>query len=259
MATPVIETADATESGDNATTPTSPWPVSTPAAASGDLLIMIVGWDDSTNNTGITPADGPNSETWTQINSVVASASTEVRMTAYYTVATGSWSAGSVNVTPNANEQWTACVLKVPAGEFDGTTPIGASATTASAGTSETTVNSPAITTGSTDGDNGGGRLIWAATADADPQTSLSAGYTAITNTDRGNVSLSVNSRDSAVTNSQSISVGNGTRTIAGDSWCSLGFVVRASEDVAFSPSTHGPAAQLMLSGTSGMIGIQRQ
>lgn len=255
MATPVIETADATESGSNLPNPTSPWPVDTPALSTGDLIILIVAWDDSTNNTGITPANGPNSETWTQIDVVVASASTEVRMTAYYTVATGAWSAGTISVTPAANEQWTACVLRVPAGEFDATTPIGAANTLASAGTAEQTINSASLTTGSTDGN---GRLIFAAAADADPQTSLSAGYTQITNTDRGNVSLSVNSRDAAVTNSQSISVGDGTQTIANDSWCSLVFIVREAAGVSFDPSQHGPAAMRQLVESGVMCGLVR-
>jgi hypothetical protein len=221
--TPVIETGDATESGND--TATSSWSVSRPSANTGDLLIMLVGWDDSTDTTSISLANGPNGETWTQISSVVASNGTEVRMTGYWTKATGSWSSGSITVTPSATESFTACMLKVPSGEFDATTPIGAAATSASASTSSTQVDSPAITVGSSDG---GGRLIWAASADSDPQTTLSSGYTAITNTDRGTVSLSVQSRDSAVTNSQSIAAANGTRAIASDSWCSLAFVVRA-------------------------------
>lgn len=224
-ATPVIETADAVESGDNNTTPTTPWPVTRRTASTGDLIVMVLAWDDSTNNTGVTPANGPNGETWTQIDSVQASASTEIRMTAYYTVATGAWGAGTIAVTPNANEQWTACMFSVPSGEFDASTPIGAADTAASAGTAESTINSPALTVGSSDG---GGRLIFCGAADADPQTSLGGGYTQITNTDRGNVSLSVNSRDAAVTNSQSLSAGDGTQTIASDSWASLAFVVRA-------------------------------
>ena len=228
--TPVIESGDATLDGDNATTPTTPWAVNTPALATGDLIIMIIAWDDSVDNTGVSLANGPNSETWTQISSVVASNSTEVRMTAYYTVATNTWASGSINVTPNANEQWTSCVLKVPAGEFDSSTPIGASGTASSAGTAETSVTGPSFTAGGTDG---GGRYIWAGAADADPQTTLSAGYTSIDSTDRGQVSLSVQSRDSAVTNSESIS--GGTRTIAGDSWCSLGFVVRDPTSGPFS------------------------
>ena len=221
--TPVIESGDATLDGDNATTPANPWVMDTPALSIGDLIIAIVGWDDSTTNTGISLANGPNGETWTQIGSVVASASTEVRMTAYYTIATGSWSAGTINITPNANEQWTSCVLRVPAGEFDPTTPIGASATRSSSGTSETSVLAPAFSAGATDG---GGRYIWAGSVDQDPQTTLAAGFTSIDSTDRGQVSLSVQSRDSAVTDSESIS--GGTRAIASDSWCSLGFVVRA-------------------------------
>lgn len=222
--TPVIEAGDTTSSGDNATTPTSPWAVSRPTAATGDLLIMIIGWDDSVNNTGISVANGPNGEVWSQIGSVVSSASTEARMTAYYVVATGSWGAGSISVTPNANEQWTATVIKVLAGEFDASTPIGASNTRASAGTAETSALSPSLTAGASDG---GGRLIWAVTTDTDPLVTLQSGNTSIANNDRGNEALGVAIRDTAVTNSESIA-GGATWSLAGDSWCSITFVVRA-------------------------------
>lgn len=256
--TPVIEAADTTSSGDNATTPTSPWAVSRPTAATGDLLIAIVGWDDSTTNTGISLAAGPNGETWTQINSVVASASTEVRMTAYYTVATGTWGAGTIAVTPNANEQWTATVIKVLAGEFDASTPIGASATRASAGTAETASLSPALSAGASDG---GGRLVWAVTTDTDPLVTLQAGNTSIANNDRGNEALGVAIRDTAVTNSESIA-GGATWSLASDSWCSLTFVVRApliTNDVYVDTSTNiatgGEATTARLTAPSGKSG----
>lgn len=222
--TPIIEAADTTSSGDNNTTPTSPWPVSRPTAATGDLLVLIIGWDDSVTNTGVTVANGPNGEVWTQINSVVASASTEVRMTAYYVVATGAWGAGSISVTPNANEQWTATVIKVLSGEFDAATPIGASNTRASAGTAETNALSPSLTAGASDG---GGRLIWAVTTDTDPLVTLQSGNTSIANNDRGNEALGVAIRDTEVSNSESIA-GGATWSLAGDSWCSITFVIRA-------------------------------
>lgn len=221
--TPVIEAGDTTSSGDNATTPTSPWPVSRPTAATGDLLIMIIGWDDSTSNTGVTVANGPNGEVWTQIGSVVASNTTEVRLTAYWVKATGTWSAGSISVTPAANEQWTATVIKVLAGEFDDATPIGANATLASTGTAETSVLNPDLSVGSTDG---GGKLVWAGCVDADPLVTLSSGYTSIANNDRGQVALGVAVRDTAVTDSESVT--DGTWSIASDSWCSIAFIVRA-------------------------------
>ncbi|HCM51544.1 TPA: hypothetical protein DIS56_00170 [Candidatus Saccharibacteria bacterium] len=219
--TPVIEAADATNSGND--TASGSWAVDRPTLATGDMLIMFLGWDDGTTTTGVTVANGPNGEVWQQINSVVASASTEVRMTAYYVIATGAWGAGTITVTPSASEQWTATVVKVPAGEFDASVPIGASATRASAAIDETSVLMPAFDAGSTDGV---GRLIWAGTVDNDPQTTLAGGYTQVANVDRGNESLSVQTRDAAVTNSESLS--GGTRAIGSDSWVSLGFIVRA-------------------------------
>jgi hypothetical protein len=223
-ATPVIEAGDITASGNN--TATSSWAVSTPALATGDLITIIIGWDDSTTATGSTPANGPNGETWSQIDSVVASASTEVRMTAYSTIATGSWSAGTITFTPSAAESWTAAVIKTPAGEFDASTPIGAVATRSSTTTAETSVLMPAFSAGASDG---GGKLVWAAVVDSDPQTTLSAGYTSLSSVDTGSQSLSVQVRDAAVTDSESLS--GGTRAIAGDSWASLAFIIRKPAD----------------------------
>lgn len=223
-ATPTIEAADTTSSGDNATTPTTPWAMSVPAAATGDLIIAIIAWDDSVNNTGVTLANGPNGETWTQVHGagVPASSGTEVRMNAFRTIATGTWSAGTIAVTPNANEQWTATVIKVPAGEFDATTPIGATAIRNSAGTAESSVLKPDITAGATDGS---GRLVWAGAVDVDPLVTLANGYTSIANNDRGQVALGVAIRDAAVTANEAVT--DGTWSIASDSWCSYAFIVR--------------------------------
>lgn len=225
----------AKNSGNNAATPTSPWSVWRPTLATGDMLLMFIGWDDSVNNTGISVANGPNGETWQQIGSVVASASTEARMTAYYVVATGAWNGEAIAVTPNANEQWTATVVKLRAGEFDASTPIGASATRASAGVAETSVLMPAFSAGLTDG---GGKLIWAGVADDDPQTTLAGGYTSVESLDRGVLSVSVQTRDAAVTNSESLS--GGTRAIASDSWASVAFIIRPPTATLFSGVRQG-------------------
>lgn len=218
---PVIVTADATESGNN--TATNSWAVSTPALSTGDLIVMIIGWDDSTTTTSVSPANGPNGETWTQFTGgPVASSSTEVLVTMFYTIATGAWSAGSITVTPSASEQWTASVLKVPAGEFDAVTPIGDQDSRASAA-DETDALSPAMTLGASDG---GGRLVWAACVDTDPLTTLGSGWTQVTNTDRGAVALGVATRNADTSDSESVAGGD-TWAIASDTWCSIAFVVR--------------------------------
>ncbi|WP_382320520.1 hypothetical protein ACFJGX_14235 [Hydrogenophaga sp. UC242_50] len=80
---------------------------------------------------------GPNGEVATSIAGPIASSGTEVRAQAWRYIATGAWSAGTRTFTPSASEQWTAAVLKVRAGEFDASTPVGATATRASAGGAE--------------------------------------------------------------------------------------------------------------------------
>lgn len=221
-ATPVIEPGDATNSGND--TASTSWAISHPTAAPGDLLIFVIGWDDSTNTTSVSAPSGPNGETITSIAGPVASNSDEVRLQAWYTVATGSWSASTVTFTPNASEQWTGTVIKVLAGEFDAATPIGASNTRSSAGTAESNALSPSLTAG---GSDGSGKLVWATVVDADPLVTLQAGNTQISNVDRGATSMGVAVRDAAVTNSESVAGGD-TWSLASDSWASLTFVVRA-------------------------------
>lgn len=251
--TPVIETGDATNSGND--TASSSWAVSHPAASTGDLLIFIIGWDDSTNTTSVSAPSGPNGETLTSIAGPIASNSDEVRMQAWYTVATGAWSASTITFTPNASEQWTGTVIKIPAGEFDGTTPIGASNTRSSTGTAETNALSPSLTAGGTDGS---GKLVWAAVVDADPLVTLQAGNTSIANVDQGATSMGVAVRDTAVTDSESVAGGD-TWSIASDSWASLTFVVRAptiNNEVYISASANiaagGEATTARLTAPSG-------
>ena len=247
MAAPVIEAADCTVEGSN--TASTSWGVSHPAASAGDLLIFNIAWDDSTNVTSITAPAGPNGETLTSIAGPVASASTEVRGQSWYTVATGSWSASTITFTPAATESWTSTVIRVPAGEFDATTPIGASSTSASAGTAETSVASPAFSAGSTDGD---GRLVWFAFVDQDPLSATNpTGWTIRQRQDLGAVAHGIATRDSAVTASESIA--SAGWAIAGDSWASVAYIVRA-------PVTHTSTGTLssqsaVVSGASELTG----
>lgn len=221
--TPVIEAGDATESGNN--TATTSWAtVAYPNASTGDLLIFCISWDDSTATTDVAEPAGPNSEVLSEINATPATdAGTETRCKCWYTVATGTWTAGNLTFTPTASEQWTAAVIRIPAGEFDSVTPIGGSGTNGAAAGDETAVLNAAFTAGSTDG---GGKLCVWTSADADPQT-VAANWTEVANEDRGAVSGGFFTRDAAVTNSESISAGT-VATIASDSWASVTFVVRA-------------------------------
>lgn len=241
------------ESGNN--TASTSWAVSHPAAAAGDMLLFHLAWDDSTTVSTVTAPNGPNGETATAIAGPVASNSTEIRIEAWRYIATGSWSAGTRTFTPAASEQWTAAVLKIPAGEFDASTPIGAASTAASAGTAETAVLSPAYSLGSTDG---GGRLISFLAADDDPFTGFAAHWSTHSNVDRGVVAGLLASRDFETANSESAAAG--TWNIAGDSWASLAYVVRkaasGATDLVTAGASHGHTAENVVLTTSTTLSI---
>lgn len=241
------------ESGNN--TASTSWAVSHPAAVAGDMLLFHLAWDDSTTVSSVTAPSGPNGETATSIAGPVASNSTEIRIQAWRYIATGSWSASTRTFTPAASEQWTAAVLKIPAGEFDASTPIGAASTAASAGAAETAVLSPAYSLGSTDG---GGRLISFLAADDDPFTGFAAHWSTHSNVDRGAVAGLLASRDFETTNSESAAAG--TWNIAGDSWASLAYVVRkaatGATDLATANASHGHTAENVVLTTSTTLAI---
>lgn len=222
--TPVIESGDCTVSGSN--TAQAGWAVSRPAYASGALVILYIAWDDSTTTTDATEPAGPNGETLLEINATpVTDSSTETRAKAWYYVATNAQgSAGTLTFTPSATESWSATCIVVPPGEFDPTTPIGAFGTSNATTGTDTTVDSPAFSAGSSDG---GGRLVWCAGVDADPLGGTNpTGWTIRQTQDLGAVAHGVATRDTAVTDSESIA--SATWAIAGDSWTSIAFVVRA-------------------------------
>lgn len=253
--TPLIESGDATVTtvGSSAT----PWAINFPAAAAGDMLIAIVAWDDSVAVTSVTPPAGPNSEAATSIQGPAASSGTEMRIQAWRWIATGTWSATTRNFTPAAAETCRAVVIKVLAGEFDPTTPIGASSNSVSAGTAESNVNSPAFSAGATDGS---GRLIIGFGSDADAITAPASGTTTVNNATGGGVGLCVSSRNAAVTDSESIAAV--TATIASDSWATVAFVVRAPttvNELYVSPSANiaagGEATTARLTAPSGKSG----
>lgn len=211
---------DVTASGSN--TASGSWAVNFPAAVAGDMLVVNLAWDDSTTVTAVTPPAGPNGETATAIVSAVASSGTEVRAQAWRYIATGTWSSGTRTFTPNASESWQAHVLRVRAGEFDATTPIGAADTRASAGTAETSMLSPAFSAGSTDG---GGRLVMYGAVDDDPVIANAAGWSTLATADLGAVSGTLAARNLETTNSESMAAGDWR--IASDSWCTLAYVIR--------------------------------
>lgn len=227
IVTPVIESGDATVTTIGAAA--DPWSINRPTGSTGDLMVFIIAWDDSTTVSSVAAPSGPNGETINSIVGPVASNSTEMRMQAWYTVATGSWSAGTLSFNPSASETCRAVAFRVPAGEFDASTPIGASSTSASSGTAESNINSPAFSAGASDGD---GRLVIGFGSDADAITPPASGTGTVNNATGGGVGLCVSTRNTAVSDSESISAI--TATIASDSWATLAFVVRAPTATPF-------------------------
>jgi hypothetical protein len=218
---PVIEAGDATVTTIGAAS--DPWAINRPTGATGDLMIFVIAWDDSTTVDTVVAPNGENGETASNIIGPVASAGTEMRMQAWYYVATGTWTTGTLSFNPSASETCRAVALRVPAGEFDSVTPIGASSSAASAGTAESNLNSPAFSAGSSDG---GGRLVLCYGSDADAITAPASGTSTVNNATGGAVGHCVVTRDAEVTDSESI--GSITATIASDSWACVAFVVRA-------------------------------
>lgn len=213
------EALDVTGSSNNFT---SPWSVAFPALSTGDLAVAVIGWDDSFDRPTVAPPSGPNGESFVSIAGPVVSAFTEVRLQAWYAIATGAWSAGNLDFKPSGPEGFVATTFRVAAGAFDASTPIGATGTDESADATSGSVALPAFTAGGTDG---GGLLVWGAAVDTDPLLTLSAGYTELRKEDVGDVASGVAVRNSLVTNSESLS--GGTWGIDRDSWASLAFIIR--------------------------------
>lgn len=203
-------------------TAADPWTINRSPASTGDMVVFVLAWDDSTNVTSVAAPSGPNGETAQSIAGPVASNGTEMRMQAWYYIATGAWSAGTLSFNPSASETVRAVSFTIPAGQFNAADPIGFANTTASAGTAESTLNSP---TGTAEGDDGSGRLYIAYGSDADAITPPASGTSTIDNATGGGVGLCVVSRDTLVSNGESIS--NITASITSDSWASLAFVVK--------------------------------
>lgn len=217
---PTPDNTDDTLSGSN--TASTSWAVSVPNASTGDLLIFCIAWDDSTATTDVTEPTGQNGETLSEVNATPATDSgTETRCKVWYCKCTGAWTSGTITFTPAASEQWAASVIRIPSGEFDATTPIGASVT------NNSTVDGSNIQCGSfsAGGSDGGGRLCVWASADTDPQT-VASGFTEISNQDIGAVSGGFFTRNTIVTDSESISATT-CSTIATDSWCTVAFIIR--------------------------------
>ena len=176
------------------------------------------------NQTHTIPSTGPNGdETIITIvaNETGAGAGGPV-VSAFAFVATSNESASTLNVTPSATEQWAAIVIKVPAGEFDATTPIQSNTGQAgSSSASDTTASSPAWTTDATPD----GRPVVFVAADTDDISGTVSNWTVVANqTTSTRIGCIVAVRDTGNSGSESISAEDWT--IAGDTNASIGYVV---------------------------------
>lgn len=215
--TPVIEAGDCTESGNN--TATTSWAVSYPAYVNGDLLIFHVASDADVTHDW--PATGPNGETITTL--IDSTGGTAQRASGFYFVGSATTGAGSITVTPSASEQWTAVVLKVPAGEFYATTPIQATVGSANDTTADANWATPAWTAAS----RANGKVVCFAAIDTVTTANATSGWTALIQRDRGAVGCSLVCRDAANSASESIASAD-IALVSSETDSSFGYVINA-------------------------------
>lgn len=221
MTRPLIESGDITTStgtGESAA-------VSHPAYNSGDLVIAFLGIDDDvTANNPQNPSTGPNGETLIyDLAGSGGSSGSGPTQCAIAWIGTATQSSGTVSFTWTGSEFWAARVIKVLAGEFDATTPLGAQSgfdgNTSSTGT---TIATPSWALDATDG---GGAILVHMVADADPITGNPAGWTITLNTDHGGLATAITQRDADSVDSETVA--SVDYTIAADSSSTLGIVIR--------------------------------
>ena len=230
MTRPVIEAGDITTSSNNNadTTPD----ISFPDYVSGDLLIMCITQDDDiTNHTITSPANGPNGETLILDSTGSGGSSSAGPATGIIAwVGDDTVSASTLAwAISGAGEQWGGRCVKVLAGEFDASTPLGTlsgySGNTSSGGT---TIATPSWTIGASDG---GGAVVVFLGTDSDPIGGTPSGWTLLANTDHGAVAMAVAVRDADSTNSETVA--SVDYTLTADSSSTIGVVVRGSSSDA--------------------------
>jgi hypothetical protein len=239
MAKPVIESGDITTTTGTGTTAA----LDTPAYVSGDLLIAFLGIDDDvTANNPQNPATGPFGETliYDLAGSGGSSASGPTQCAVAW-VGTATRAADTIDFTWTGDEFWAGRVIKVLAGEFDATTPLGAASgfagNTSSTGT---TVPTPVWTL---DADDGGGAILVHMVVDADPLSGTPGGWTLTVNTDHGGLATAITQRDAESVDSETtVSV---DYTVSSDSSSTLGIVIRALSGASISnvDSDYGAAS----------------
>jgi hypothetical protein len=235
---PIVEASDCTDSGSN--TASTSWAVNHPAFVSGDLLVFHVASDAAVTHNW--PATGPNGETIVDLCDSLGDGGSPVaqRVSGFYFVGTATTGAGSVTVTPSATEQRTCTVLKVPAGEFNSTTPIQVNVGTASDSTADTSWATPSWTADA----QAGGRVVVFGGHDTVTATNVPAGWGVLSAVDIGAVGHSLIFRELENSSSESIASVNVTKTSETDA--SFGYIINApsaevgsTEDLGFNPSLY--------------------
>jgi len=232
MVAPVIESGDITTSTGTSDDDSGDFP----DYVSGDLLIMFWGMDDDeTANSLNAPANGPNGEIL-----ILSSVGTGGHSSSGPTQGVVAWvgdatiSAGSLAWTWDGSEFWTCRCIKVLAGEFDASTPIGAvsgfSGNTDSGGT---VIRQPSWTLGASDG---GGTILVHICTDNDAITGTVSGWTLIVNTDHGGVATAISIRDTDSVDSETTSAVEWA--ISSDSSSTKGLVVRGPVDAGVTKTT---------------------
>ena len=199
------------------------WTTDVPAQSTGDMIIVNLVSDANVTH-GVLPG-GPLGETAWTINtaSLGDTETANQRISCWYWTASNNNAAWSIIITPSATEQRTATVMKVPAGQYSTTTPIGETANAVNS-SAAAALPSPSWTVTSA-----GARVVVWIGDDQDPLVTAPTGWSVIASVDRGNVNGMLSLRN-AVTTANEV-VASATWTIASDSYCSIGYAINPPAD----------------------------
>jgi hypothetical protein len=219
---PVIEATDTHQDGSNTTLSTLG--ITIPDYSAGDLIIVLLNiWQNNLADTDAIWPSAPLGETVTSIETGYGgSGDVDLPMIAFgWWIGTGAHTSANWDVTTDDATRFASAVIIVPAGEFDATTPIGATGKTFSTSNSTT----PKFADFTANSDDTDGKLLAFIAVDQDPITGTPANWTMLERLDQGRASIELAIRDAAVTSSESITAP--TWTVAGDAYTGYGFIIR--------------------------------
>lgn len=203
------------------------WTFTYPAYSSGDLIVFCMGSDDTTEVTFVTAPAGPNGETLNQISiqNPGRDETPNQRESVWWYIATSGQASSSLAFTPSASETWAGVCFRVAAGDFDATTPIGATLDWG-VRTITTYAETGTFTAGYNDG--GGLLVVWGCVDSYGLNTTPTSGWTYLENFDGGDIGTLLATRTADVTNDESVPtyqfniVGTSTATSS-----TLAFIIR--------------------------------